>query len=311
MIGTQTEADITVTGISADPEAVRSGDLFFALPGPAQTQAAQTAVRNGAAALICEEGGQDCLGGQGRLPLLRVANAKAALYDLAGYYRRQFTIPVVGVMGSSGKSCTQSMTAQVLGSRYRVLTNWRSDKRACQFPLSLFELDSGTEAAVLELSPDSPEVFACQAKAARPTVSVVTNIGLPYAKEFGSKEKLLEATLRVVSAMPREALAVCNGDDRLLYNSAPRKIPVYYFGVENKLCRFKSRDIGLVQGQTRLTVDYGVGETQIQLPCKGRYGVYNALAAFTVGFLLGIDPEEAAQALRGQGSCLRIQAAGL
>src|SRR5208283_1140088 len=98
----------TVTSVCTDTRQITPGALFFALKGE-QTDGHRyvaRALQNGAAGVVVSEEVDGVPG-----PLLLVPDTLVALGDLAMYYRRQFTLPVVGITGSVGKTSTKEMAA--------------------------------------------------------------------------------------------------------------------------------------------------------------------------------------------------------
>lgn len=98
--------------------------------------------------------------------------------------------------------------------------------------------------------------------------------------------------------MPADSPIIVNADDPLLYEARIPGYPIYYYGIDNPFCRFKAYDLQTKSGRTAFVIDYGMGEVPVELPSMGRHNVYNALAAFAAGFLLGVDPQQAAAALQ-------------
>ena len=133
-------------------------------------------------------------------------------------------------------------------------------------------------------------------KTAQPTLAVIGNIGVSHIENLGSQENILRAKLEVLDGMQPDAPLILNGDDALLYGAKVKNHPVYYYGVDNPYCRFKAYNIQTTSAGVCFTVDFGVGEQAVTLPAMGKHNVYNALAAFTAGFLIGVDPGKAADA---------------
>jgi UDP-N-acetylmuramoyl-tripeptide--D-alanyl-D-alanine ligase len=123
------------------------------------------------------------------------------------------------------------------------------------------------------------------------------NIGVSHLEKLGTRENILRAKLEITDGMDDDAPLILNGDDERLYNAKIQGRPVYYYGIDNKFCRFKAYDIVTDGEGSSFTLDFGCGEQSVRIPAVGIHNIYNALAAFTAGFLISVEPEAAADAL--------------
>jgi len=293
-VGSAAAFEGTVTGgVCTDSRKVKPGCLFIAIKGDRFDghDFIGRAFAEGAAAVICER-----VTGEGAKEII-VKDTRRALLDLAAYYRRLFAIPVIGITGSVGKTTTKEMTAAVLSCRFKTLKNEGNLNNEIGLPTTVFNLDDSYEAAVIEMGMSGLGEISKLSRTARPTIGIITNIGVSHIEKLGSRENILRAKTEIFDGMDEDAPLVFNGDDDLLYNLKKRNHPVFYFGVYNKYCRFKAYEIEQDKNRTVFTLDYGSAEQRISLPVAGTHYIYNALAAFGAGFLLGIAPAEAAEAL--------------
>lgn len=293
-VGGVTTAQGFVTDVCVDNRAVSAGCLFVCIKGDRFDghDFASSALEQGASAVLCA---RDL-----SLPAqILVQDTRAALLDLAKYYRSLFDIPVVGVTGSVGKTTVKEMTAAVLAAKYTTLKTEGNLNNEIGLPRTLLRLTEQTEAAVIEMGMSNLGEISRLTKAAQPTMGIIGNIGVSHIENLGSQENILKAKLEILDGMPQDAPLILNGDDRFLYGAKVTGRPVYYYGIDNPYCRFKAYNIESAPSGTRFTVDYGLGEQQVELPAMGRHNIYNALAGFTAGFLTGVSPEAAAKALGG------------
>src|SRR5439155_312530 len=105
------------------------------------------------------------------VPLVLVEDTTRALGMLAAYHRARFSIPVVAVTGSNGKTTTKELIAGVLGTRWPVLKPSGSFNNQWGLPLTLLRLTTEHQAIVLELGSQHPGEIASLAGLARPTVA--------------------------------------------------------------------------------------------------------------------------------------------
>jgi len=292
-VGAETRLNETVTSICADTRKLQAGCLFIALSGENFDghEFTRTALEQGAAAVLCERET-----GCGEKELL-VDDTHLALLNLAAYYRRLFELPVIGITGSVGKTTTKEMTAAVMQSKFKTLKNEGNRNNEIGLPLTLFNLDGSYEAAVLEMGMTGFGEISCLSKTAAPMLGIITKIGVSHMEKLGSRENILKAKLEILDGMRADAPLVLNGDDELLINADTQGHPVYLFGIENEACQFRACGIEQSNTDTSFTVKYSDGEQQILLPAVGKHNIYNALAAFAAGYLMGISPADAAAAL--------------
>jgi len=284
--------DVTVSDICTDTRTIKEGSLFVCIEGENFDghQFAKAALENGARALLCHKD-------TGCENQILVRDTRKALLDLAGYYRRLFDIPVAGVTGSVGKTTVKEMTHAVFSKKLNTLKTQGNLNNEIGLPLTLFRIDENTQAAVVEMGMSALGEISRMSQAAAPTMGIISNIGVSHLEKLGSQENILRAKLELADGMADEAPLILNGDDRLLYTAKIQGRPIYYYGIENKFCRFKAYDIESDETGSRFTLDFGYGEQRVNLPAIGIHNIYNALAAFSAGFLLGVEPEAAAAAL--------------
>ena len=111
--------DAEISSISTDTRKIEKGSLFVAVKGENFDghNFCETAVNNGAVGVFVEKD-VDC-----DTSKVIVDNTRLAQLRLAGYYRRKYNIPTVGVTGSVGKTSTKEMIYAVLSSSFKTLKN--------------------------------------------------------------------------------------------------------------------------------------------------------------------------------------------
>ena len=147
------DLDSAPTGIATDSRTIGAGELFVALVGDRFDghDYVEAALASGAcAAMVARD--WDGLQSQAAGPLLAVDSPLQAYGAIANGYRRRFDIPVIGVVGSAGKTTTKELIAAVLGQRYRVLKTVGSENNEIGVPRTLLQLSPDHEAVVLELA---------------------------------------------------------------------------------------------------------------------------------------------------------------
>ena len=292
-IGSAPQIDGIITEVCTDTRKICAGCLFIAIKGENFDghDFAATALEKGAVAVVVEK---NC--GLGKQQLI-VKSTRQALLDLAGYYRRKFHIPVVGITGSVGKTTTKDMTHFVLSSRFKTLKNEGNLNNEIGVPLTLFRLDSTYEAAVIEMGMSNFGEISRITAAVKPSIAIITNIGVSHIENLGSRENILRAKLEIIESMKPNANLILNGDDDLLSAYQDMTHPLIYFGIDSPVCNTKALDIELGSDETSFTAEFAGGTQRVTLPLSGKHNIYDALAAISAGIVLGIEATDAAKAL--------------
>jgi UDP-N-acetylmuramoyl-tripeptide--D-alanyl-D-alanine ligase len=227
------------------------------------------------------------------LTLIGVDDPLAALQQLAAVYRQKFTLPVVGVTGSVGKTTTKDMIAAALSTRLNTLKTEGNLNNHIGVPLMLTRLDASCQAAVLEMGMSGYGEIDLLARLARPDVAVITNIGESHLEMLGSREGIARAKCELLPHVPRAGTAVVNGDEPLLEPYlAELGCRVLTFGFSPGVA-LRCTAVEEKEGRkwARLEQD-GYSPLTLSPPLPGRHNIYNVMAALAVGRTLGLTDEE-------------------
>ncbi|MCK4307071.1 UDP-N-acetylmuramoyl-tripeptide--D-alanyl-D-alanine ligase [candidate division WOR-3 bacterium] len=276
-----------IKGVSIDSRTVSPGELFVALKGNKYDGHSflEQAKQKGAIAAIVQipnpSAGSD---GQSPIPSIVVKDTLIALGDLADWYRNLFSIPIIGITGSNGKTTTKELTAKCLSTKYRVLKNEKSFNSLTGVPLTLFNLSKSDEVCVLEIGANHPGEIERLALIAKPSIGVITNIAPTHLENFKTIEGVLEEKLQLLDTTE---ISILNADDPLL----SQRQDAFKFGINNGDLRAELLES---TNGTRFKVQ-GV---LFELPLVGKYQVYNALAAISVGIHSNLELQEMSEALK-------------
>jgi len=287
------EPEGEVSGISTDSRSIGPGELFVPLRGASFDGHAYLAA-------VAERGTAVCLAEESwladhELPVLTtciaVHDTLNALGDLAAAFRRRYTLPVVGITGSNGKTTCKEMLAAILNQIDSGLKTAGNLNNLIGLPQMLFRLAPEHGWAVLEMGMSEPGEIDRLAEIAAPEVGVVLNAFPAHLESMGSVENVARAKGELLRRLPAGGCAVINADDPLIaVQPVPDGVKRITFGLQQADVRatdIKSRGI---HGQVfTLHIE---GDTQIvQLAAFGRHNIYNAMAAAAAAHALGIPPE--------------------
>lgn len=287
-------------GVSTDSRTVQKGNLFVALAGPhfdGRAFLSQAFERGAVGALISGPWSLASTPDPGII--IEVDDTLQALGDLARLWREPFSLPLVGITGSNGKTTTKEMLAGILEQGGPTLKNPGNLNNLIGLPLTLLGLGPEHRFAVLEMGMNRSGEIRRLSAIAGPTVGLITNIGPAHLEGLGSLEAISRAKGELFEALSQRDWAVINQDDpRILELSTRCRSQKITFGLDSRAevrAEGVRRDsTGLVfrlcaQGQRR----------EIRLPLPGRHNVGNALAAAAAALILGFSFDRIQGGLEG------------
>ena len=276
-----------ISSVSIDSREVEPGGLFVCVRGQrvdGHSYARQAVEERGALVCLAEEE----LPG---VPHIRVDSTKRALMALAAYYRKLFKIPVVGIVGSVGKTTAKELTARVLSRRFLTLKTPANLNNELGVPLTVLSLREEHEAAVIEMGISDFGEMRRLADIVRPDICVFTSIGYCHLEKLGDLQGVLRAKSEVFEFMGPGSVAVLNGDDEMLRDlDTGTKRVRYGAGPWNDVRAENVENLGF----KGVSCDICFGDERIftLIPAFGSHIVYGALAAAAVGHILGDTGEE-------------------
>ena len=289
----QMQAQATLADVCTDTRKIQPGSLFVCLRGErfdGHSFASQAAQLGAAALLVDHPVDAD-------VPQLVVTDTGKALLQLAGWYRRRFQLPVVGLTGSVGKTTTKEFIALVLGAKYNTLKTQGNLNNEIGVPQMLFRLEDSHTAAVIEMGMNHFGEISRLTRAVAPTVGLITNIGVSHIENLGSRAGILQAKLEILEGMAPDAPLIVNIDNDMLRTVKLGDRPLLTFAIDDQSADFTATDIAEQGSTTTFTVHHSTFTQPVTIPTVGIHNVYNALAAMAVGYVTGVDPAAAASAL--------------
>ncbi len=281
--------DATVTGIAIDSRDVVPGALFVALPGEHVDghDFADDAVARGAVAVLAQR--------DVGVAAVVVADVVVALGRLARATCDRLAAPVVGITGSSGKTTTKDMVADLLAPYGGTVAPQGSHNNEIGLPLTVLSADAGTRWLVLEYSTRGAGQIRALCEVAPPAVGVVLNAGTAHLGEFGSREAIARAKAELVQALPAGGLAVLNAEDPAVSAMAATTFArVVRFGTGGD---YRAEGVRLDGGRARFRLVTAGGMDDVALRYAGEHQVRNALAAAAVAEWAGLPVDVIAAGL--------------
>jgi len=282
--------DAEVLRVSTDSRTIQPGDLFIALRGEKFDggKFAAQALERGAAGVVL-----DAAQAPGMTPALRVDDTRLALGRLAAAWRRRFTIPLVAITGSNGKTTVKEMLAAILrveaGSGDAVLATEGNLNNDIGLPLMLLRLRQAHQFAVLEMGMNHAGEIDYLTRLARPDVALINNAMTAHIGHLGSIENIARAKGEIFNGLSDAGIAVINADDAHagLWRDANARRSVIDFGIRQSAAVRGQYRPGTFGSALTLTLPNACLDIALQVP--GEHNAMNALAAATAAFALDVS----------------------
>jgi UDP-N-acetylmuramoyl-tripeptide--D-alanyl-D-alanine ligase len=289
------EEAMDIKGISIDSRKIKEGELFIAIKGDRFDghDFVPAAIKNGAWGALVDRAvlERDQAGLGGLRNILPVEDTLVALQEMSHLHRKKYSIPLIGITGSNGKTTTKEMLAGILKRLGPVLKNEGNLNNHIGVPLTLLRLEPRHRAAVIEMGMSAPGEIDLLARLASPNVGIITNAGPAHLEFLGTVEKVAEAKAELLGNLRSYGTAVLNADDP--HFSLFRKEwggQTLTFGIERK-ADVTATEINPGEQFTDFTLIANGRQEFVRLRAVGKYNVYNALAASAAALAVGMSPD--------------------
>lgn len=202
------------SGITIDTRHVYKNQLFVALKGPSfnGNHFVKDALNQGAIGAIVDEKeaviGENCI---------LVEDSLACLQHIALTHRESFTIPVIGLTGSNGKTTVKELLQRGLSSQFNVLATKGNFNNHIGVPLTLLRITQDHDIAIIEMGANHQGEIKSYCSWANPSHGLITNIGKAHLEGFGGLEGVLQGKMELFDA-------VCSSGGEVFYPSAEEGI---------------------------------------------------------------------------------------
>lgn len=281
------------SGVSTDTRKIDNNLLFFCLKGANfnGNEFAKEALEKGALAVIIDE--KEFFIDE---RTILVEDVLLALQNLANFHRKQFSIPIIGITGSNGKTTSKELIAAVLSTQLNVLFTSGNLNNHIGVPLTLLQLNDTHEIAVIEMGANKPGDIQELVEIAEPTHGIITNIGRAHLEGFGSLEGVINTKTemyRFIDSAKGELFVNCS--DETLMNKVPKDLHIHTYGengeIFGNLIRL-SPFVEMTWSEKEFTSEL------IQTNLIGEYNFINFLAAISIGRNFEISRENCSKAIK-------------
>ncbi len=293
-IGGKTNKEISpidyVSNVTQNSKEVKDGTLFVALKGNKVDGHSfiKEAENSGAVAAVVEYEVPDI-----KIPQFIVPSTVEALGHLARIWCGRLNIPVIAVTGSVGKTSTKELIAFTLSQKYKTHKSRKNYNNQLGVPIELLRLERHHECSVVEFGMRNTNQINYLSRIARPSYSVITNIGMSHIEMLKSRENIARAKTEIMEGMDLNGVLILNRDDDF-YDFMAKKATckIISFG------KHKDADVRIseIQLSEKAHPTFKLNDLSITMHnCVGRYHAYNAAAAYIVAMETGLKKEDAAK----------------
>ena len=302
-----------VRGCAVDSRLVSAGQLFLALPGERThgLRHAVEAIQAGATAIVAEVGEEteeirqilaevEKVARATGATLISVESGREALGRAAAEWRNRFTLEVIGVTGSVGKTTTKQLIAAALGGEAAGCAATPGNaNNEIGLPMSLLNLPDGTVRYVAEMGMYVEGDIRALCALARPRIGVVTAIDAVHAERAGDLDAIERGKGELVEALPSDGWALLAADDlrvvRLASRTPARSVTAGHAATAD--VRIVDALLDDATGHTQVTLLIRGESVRVDLPLFGLQFAKAAALAVAVADLCGVTPAESAARL--------------
>lgn len=268
-----------------------AGSLFFALVSNRNNghQYVQELYNQGLRAFVISEVRPEFETMHDALFLL-VDDALVALQQIAAAHRREFSLPVIGITGSNGKTIVKEWLFQLLQDDCKIVRSPRSYNSQIGVPLSVWQLRTDTQLGIFEAGISMPGEMANLEHVIHPTIGIFTNIGDAHQENFISQQQKITEKLKLFTYVE---VLIYNADNPHVdaeMKQANLPASLLSWGRQPD-CYLQLLKIKKSATQTELSVSRQKVHLTFCIPFTDDASVENALHCITYMFYKGYDAE--------------------
>ena len=286
--------------ICTDSRKAEEGSIFFALKGDTfnGNHFALKALEKGCAAVVVDEKIQSS-----DPRIFETSDVLLTLQTLSLIHRQQFSLPVIGITGSNGKTTTKELIHSVLSSTFQTLATKGNLNNHIGVPVTLLGLKPIHDIAIIEMGANHVGEIGELSSLALPGYGIITNIGKAHLEGFGSLENIVKTKTELYkSVKSRNGTLFVNGDNALLLNHAAETDKILYGKDKQNHCTGE-----IIKESPFLTISFLVNHSfgkaskgisgRINSQMVGAYNFENIMAAITIGLFFGVSPKSVTHAI--------------
>lgn len=283
------------SGICTDTRVIEQNSLFICIKGENfdGNTFSKKALENGASHVIVDN--PDFY--EANLPMTLVKDSVTFLQNLANFHRNKFSIPVIGITGSNGKTTSKELIYTVLSKKYNVLATKGNLNNHLGVPFTLLRLKKEHEIAIIEMGANKFKDIQELCEIAEPNFGIITNIGKAHLEGFIDFEGVKKTKKELYDAIEKaKGKLIVNSDDEILTSILPKEIETITYGT-NKEANIYGELETLSPFVEMNWKHENYTSPILQTQMIGKYNFYNYLAAAAFGIEFNVKPEQISEAI--------------
>ena len=273
--------------ITTDSRYIPDNSLFFALKGDNfdGNAFAENALIKGAVYAIIDNEKYNTSSS-----CILVENVLKTLQDLALHHRQHFTVPVIAITGSNGKTTTKELISKVLSSHYRIIATEGNLNNHIGVPLTLLKLKQPLDMAVIEMGANHQNEIEFLSTIACPTHGIITNIGKAHLEGFGGFDGVIKTKTELYRYLKLNQGKVFVNSGNPLLMQYLQEIHFITYGTSETATLYGKN----IPGSDWVNIEVHFRETTeiIHSHLFGHYNTENILAAACIGQYFDVPPEK-------------------
>ncbi len=270
--------------------------LFFALNGPRRSGSffIEELYKKGVRNFVVDKTTGIDTGKYSGVNFIQVENVLTALQSLAGYHRKQFTYPVIGITGSNGKTIVKEWLYQLLSNNYNIVRSPKSYNSQIGVPLSVWQMNSQHTLGIFEAGISKPGEMQLLEKIITPSIGVFTNIGEAHSEGFENIQQKIKEKLQLFA---NSQLLICGIDNpeikKAVFNFANNKIKLFTWGSDEE-ASLRVMSIDKKENYTNITAHLQQSKQtlNITIPFTDDAYIENAISCWCVLVYLNIPSKQ-------------------
>ncbi|MBR0049652.1 MAG: bifunctional UDP-N-acetylmuramoyl-tripeptide:D-alanyl-D-alanine ligase/alanine racemase [Prevotella sp.] len=233
---------------------------------------------------------------------LKVPSTLAALQRLAERHRDEFSIPVVGITGSNGKTMVKEWLYQLLLPSQKIVRSPRSYNSQIGVPLSVWLINEQTEIGIFEAGISQPGEMMALHDIIQPTIGVLTCLTDAHQENFRSMEEkclekleLMHDTKVLVYPMDDNTVSRCirrmnYKGEKVGWSHTDEQAPFYVKSVRSSHDTMPSAETG-----SHITFVYKGEQGEYTIPFIDEASINNSITCAIIALQSGLTPEQLAE----------------
>ena len=203
------------------------------------------------------------------------------------------SMEVIGITGSYGKTSSKNIVSEILNVKYNAFPTPKNFNTAYGLINTINNyIDKFSDYFVCEMGACKVGEIKDCTDIVKPKYGIITSIGEAHLESFGSKKNIENTKFELVEALPKDGLAILNGDDEIqMKHKIKNKVKIMTVGIDNPDVDARACNIKLSYKGTSFDVIFKGDKKKYHFESVllGKNNVYNLLTGILLGKYLGIS----------------------